>query len=262
MEKNVFVLFHLSTGDNFTMYALILYLKTIYENVYIFCLHRNYETITQLYELHPNIHICLCHDKNYNLCTVPRNTFYHYTSLVTNYDVIKSGSNDTNWIYTSNFWRSFYTDINYDYNMRYNFTSINRKHEKEITLLNKVKEIYGPKYIFVHDHRNYIYNHCCARNNVIINSEMPIFHPNYNYYHDNTSNPFFSYWNSSFYLNNLFDYCSIIENAEEIHITDSSFSCLCPYLDLSKVKKKVIYTNYDVIDYHNSFSDWIKLPPL
>ena len=34
--------------------------------------------------------------------------------------------------------------------------------------------------------------------------------------------------------------CALIENAEEIHTTYSSFSCLSPYLDLSKVKKKVI----------------------
>jgi hypothetical protein len=261
MPKNVFVLFHLSTGDNFTMYALILHLRTLYENVYIFCLHRNSETIKQLYELHTNIHICVC-DINYNSCTVPNDTFYHYLSLVNDYELIVTGFNDKNWINTSKFWRSFYSHINFDYNMRYNFTSINRKHETEITLLNKVKDIYGSKYIFVHDHRNYYYNHYSCRNNVIINSEMPIFHPNYNYYHVNTSHPFFSYWNSSFYLNNLFDYCSIIENAEEIHITDSSFSCLCPYLDLSKVKKKVIYTNLDMTDYHNSFSDWIKLAPL
>jgi hypothetical protein len=261
MAKNAFFLFHLSTGDNFTMYALVLQLKTQYENLYIFCLNRNYETVTQLYELHPNIHICIC-DKTYNSCTIPDHVFNNYASLVTDYDVITTGYNDKNWNAGSYFWRSFYNHINFDYNIRYNFTSINRKYEKEITLLNKVKEIYGSKYIFLHDHRNYFYNHYNVRNNVIINSELPIFHPNYNYYHDNPSNPFFGYWNSSFYLNNLFDYCAIIENAEEIHTTDSSFSCLCPYLDLSKVKKKVIYTTYDVNDYHNSYNDWIKLPYL
>ena len=52
----------------------------------------------------------------------------------------------------------------------------------------------------------------------------------------------------------------IIENATEIHITDSAFSCLCPYLDLSKVIKKVIYTGYDCVNYHNSFKDWIIIP--
>ena len=52
----------------------------------------------------------------------------------------------------------------------------------------------------------------------------------------------------------------IIENATEIHITDSAFSCLCPYLDLSKVEKKCIYTKYDYVNYHNSFKDWIILP--
>lgn len=261
MVKNVVLLFHLSTGDNFTMYALILHLKTLYENVYIFCLYRNYETIIQLYELHPNIHIWIC-DKQHNSCTVPDNTFNHYSSLITDYDVIKTGFNDNTWKCTSTFWRAFYTHIKFDYNLRYKFTSINRKYEKENTLLNKIKQIYGEKYIFVHDHRNYNYIHYNPRNNVIINSDLPIFHPNYNYYHDNTINQFFGYWNNSLYLNNLFDYCSVIENAEEIHVSDSSFSCLCPYLDLSKVKKKVIYTTFDIIDYHNSFSDWIKLAPL
>jgi hypothetical protein len=261
MAKNVVVLFHLSTGDNFTMYAMILYLTTIYENVYIFCLHRNYETITQLYELHPKIHICKC-DINHNVCNVPNNTLNYYCSTITDYDVIKTGRHNSKWVNNNIFWKGFYSVVNIDYNLRYVYTSINRKYEKENTLLNKIKNIYGEKYIFVHDHRNYDYKHNSIRPNVIINSELPIFHPNYNYYNDNTTNSFFGYWNSSFYLNNLFDYCAVIENAEEIHISDSSFSCLCPYLDLSKVKKKVIYTNFDIIDYHESFKNWIKLAPL
>lgn len=261
MKTNVFVLFHLSTGDNFTMYAMILYLTTIYENVYIFCLHRNYETITQLYELHPKIHICKC-DSNHNYCNVPIDTLKYYCSTITDYEIIKTGCHNSKWEHNDNFWKGFYSVVNIDYNLRYVYTSINRHYYKEDILFNKIKNIYGEKYIFVHDHRNYDYKHNSIRPNVIVNSETPIFHPNYNYYNDDTTNSFYNYWNNSLYLNNLLDYCSVIENAEEIHISDSSFSCLCPYLDLSKVKRKCIYTTLNVIDYHESFKNWTILPPL
>jgi len=39
----------------------------------------------------------------------------------------------------------------------------------------------------------------------------------------------------------IFEYCSVIENAEEVHCIDSSFALLADRLDLSKVKRKSIH---------------------
>lgn len=42
--------FHISTGDNFTMYASVCHYAKIYKKVIIFALFRNRYTITQLYK--------------------------------------------------------------------------------------------------------------------------------------------------------------------------------------------------------------------
>jgi len=39
----------------------------------------------------------------------------------------------------------------------------------------------------------------------------------------------------------IFEYCGVIENAEEVHCIDSSFALLADRLDLSKVKRKSIH---------------------
>jgi len=252
---NCICLFHLSTGDNFTVYAMILHYSTIYKNVYIFCLHRNINTITQMYSNYDNIKIQLIDDPNHHNCMVPNNEIINLQNKLINYDIIKTGCMNSNWnSKNSNSWRYFYKQANLDYELRYKYMNINRNIEREKNFYDKIINKYGNDYIFTHDHRHISYNHYDKRKDVIINNELPIFHPNINYYNENEK--YFHLWEIDFIKDNLFDYCMIIENATEIHISDSSFSCLCPYLDLSKVKRKVIYTHFDYIDYHNSFKDW------
>jgi len=257
-KENCIILFHISTGDNFTMYALVLHYQKIYKNVYIFCLFRNKLSVNQLYEKFSNIHIILIENPNYNYCTVPNNLVEDLQKKLINYDMFLSGKNIPGWECPLNFWNSFYKDSKLDYSIRYNeeYCKINRNNKNEIELYNKLILKYSTKYIFVHDHRNIKYIHPDGRINVIIqDKQYPIFHPNINYYND-INNKYYNLWNIQFLSDNLLDYCYIIENAEEIYINDSCFSCLCPYLDLSKVKSKNIYTNLDLINYHKSFKDW------
>ena len=260
MNDNLFLLFHLSTGDNFTMYAMVLHYQKIYKNVYIFCLYRNHEFITQLYAPYKNIHIFKINDPSYNACVVSRDFFKQCSSDIKNYDTIATGFMNSKWTKEGfkNFYMKFYEHIGLDYNIRYlpEYSKINRNIQIESQLYEELIKIYGKTYIFVHDHRNYIYHHKNIRPNVIVNTDMPIFHPNYNYYNDYPKHKYYSLWNNKFYINNLLNYCTIIENATEIHISDSSFSCLCPYLDLTKVKNKCVYTTLDMKEYHSSFNDW------
>jgi hypothetical protein len=258
--ENCILLFHLSTGDNFTMYAMVLHYSFIYKNVHIFCLHRNSKTIKQMYNKYNNIIIHVIQDEKYNGCIVPKNNICEIKNKLINADIISTGMNNDNWNLnpSSNFWRYFYKQGNLDYEIRYKYMDIYRNYEKEKELYNKLVNKYGDKYIFINDHRHVSYNHNYKRPNVKINHELPIFHANINYYNENEKK--FDLWEIDFLKNNLFDYCMIIENATEIHITDSSFSCLCPYLNLSKVIKKCIYSGHDYVNYHDSFKDWTILP--
>lgn len=153
----------------------------------------------------------------------------------------------------------FYKQCGLDYNIRYEkkYRIINRNYERETILYKKVVEKYGDKYIFVHDHRILDTLFRSNRPNVIVPKiDIPIFHPNCNYYEAvDKNNKYIDLW-YNFISDNLLDYCMIIEKAYAIHISDSSFSCICPYLNLSYIKNKTIYSNLDVIDYDNSFTEW------
>ena len=260
MKKNCFILFHLSTGDNFTMYALIRHFQIMYENIYIFCLYRNRYFVKQMYEKYNNINIFVIEDPGYNNCSIPDDIFNKYSKNIIDCDIIKSGCHNENWSNSNTFWRDFYIHAAVPYEIRYEYININRNYEREINLYNSLIKRYGEKYIFIFDHRNIKYTHCCLRKNIDLDvnyyDKIPIFHPNFNFYTTINNNEFLNLWNEDLMSDNILDYGYIIENAEEIIINDSSFSCLCPYLNLSNIKIKIIYTNFNYIDYHNSFNDW------
>jgi hypothetical protein len=244
------------------MYASVCHFAQKYQKVIIFSLYRNRHTIKQLYNKLSNVKVIVIDNKDYNIHLVPDehiNKSYEYCKQKNlNIDIIKCGNNVPNFS-GYQFWRSFYTQIGLEYNMRYKkkYNIINRNYEREHKLYNKVIKKYGYKYIFVHDHRFLDTIFRSARPNVIApDINIPIFHPNCNYYEEvDKNNKFANLW-YNFISNNLLDYCMVIEKAYAIYISDSSFSCICPYLNLSHIKNKIIYSNLDVIDYHSSFSEW------
>ena len=229
----------------------------------VFALFRNKYTVTQLYEKINNIKVIIINDP-FDDYIVPEsyiNKYYnHYCNHngVIGVDIIKCGNNAPNFSGYL-FWKVFYKQIGLDYNIRYekDYRMLNRNYERENFLYNKVVERYSDKYIFVHDHRFLDKLFRNSRPNVIVpDIDIPIFHPNCNYYEVvDKDNKFVNLW-YNFISDNLLDYCMIIEKAHAIHITDSSFGCICPYLNLSHIKDKTIYTNLDVIDYDNSFNEW------
>jgi hypothetical protein len=274
MKDNCVILFHLSTGDCLTMYAAICYYAEIYKNIYIFCLERNEIFIKQLYE-NKNIIIRVISQKEHEKCNLhyaaPLTYISRYTTELIDYDIIKSGNSfDENgniideWNSMNNigdFWRKFYFQVNLPYEIRYKYTDINRNNKNEKDLYDKIINIYGSRYIFVQDHLAVNYYHKGRRvllNKDIINNDndIPIFHPNINFYQDDKEHKFYNLWNKDLISNNLLDYCTLLEKSEKIMIIDSSFGCLCAYLNLSNVKEKIIYSNLNVIDYHKSFNDW------
>ena len=257
--------FHISTGDNFTMYASVCHFAQKYKNLTIYSLYRNRHTIKQLYNKLSNVKVIVIQEQDYNSHLVPDDyinksyEYYKHKNYNTkNIDIIKCGANAPNFSGYL-FWKVFYTQIGLDYNIRYKkrYNIINRNYKREHELYDKVVKKYGYKYIFVHDHRflDTIFHN--ARPNVIApDINIPIYHPNCNYYDAiDKNNKFANLW-YNFISDNLLDYCMVIEKAYAIYISDSSFSCICPYLNLSHIKDKTIYTNLNVIDYHSNFTKW------
>jgi hypothetical protein len=259
MKKNLIITFHLSTGDNFTSFAIVLNYYNKYNNIHIFSLNRNLKLVKQLYKKYPQVIIHPL-SKIHNTHLVYYKSLNNLISSLNNdYDILKIGSDAPLWDELTkehSFFKVFYIQANLDYELRYKYIDFERDHEKENNNYNSLINKYGKNYIFVHDHRNLFYQHTYIRSNVEITSDLPIFHPNINYYKNNDEQ-YYNLWSKDFYYDNILDYCKIIENSTEIHISDSCFSCLCPYLDLSNVSKKYIYTDLNMIEYHKSFKDWI-----
>ena len=260
---------HFYTGDCFTMYACVCHFSKIYENIYIFCLERNKEFIQQLYEKF-NVNITVVPKIEHIKCRLahaaPESYIKRYMNIE-DYDVIRTGCSfrddaaiAEDWIdfkkTIKNFWRIFYKQANLDYEIRYDYMKINRNLEKETEFYNKIVSIYGSKYIFLHDHRSINGKH--SRNRVIkglyLDEDIPVFHPNINYYE--SDNKFYNLWTEKLISDNILDYGLIMEKAFIIDIVDSSFSCYCPYLNLENVSKKIVRTDLDMVDYHNSYKDW------
>ena len=259
MDKSCIFLFHLSTGDNFTMYAAVRHFQKIYKDVFIFCLHRNRYTVSQMYQPYDNVRVIII-DENYNNHIAPTQLIEYFKSQIKYYDLFVTGYHDTNFV-GDVFWEKFYDQLHLPYRMRYDYEDINRNKERELNLWNSIVSKYGEKYIFLHDHRNIKYKHYCERANAYVESDLPIFHPNFNYYDGLENNCHHDLWSSEFSTDNLLDYCTLIENATEIHISDSAFSCLMPFLDLKNVKKKCIHTSLDVIGYHDEYVNWEIITP-
>ena len=258
MDKSCIFAFHLSTGDNFTIYAAVRHFQKIYKDVYIFCLHHNRNTIAQLYQPYENVHIIILdesHNHSYNHFLVPSQVIEQCKFLINNSVLLVSGCYEPNFDTIGAFWERFYDQLKLPYRMRYDYEDIHRNKERETNLYNSIVSKYGEKYIFLHDHRSIKFYHNFSRGDVRVESELPVFHPNINYYAGLETKC--DLWSSEFSTDNLLDYCTLIENATEIHICDSAFSCLMPFLDLKNVKKKCIYTSLNgIIDYHDEYKNW------
>jgi hypothetical protein len=258
MNKNCIFAYHMGAGDGFTMYAAVMHYQKIYDEVNIFCLHRYRHTFAQLYEPFTNVKVNIVNDVVYPHINLMINLIQNYRpphSYLKPFDLFLCGNFHSLFNGSDRFWEGFYNHLQLPYKIRYDHMQINRNKEREMKLYNEVVSKFGEKYIFLHDHRNHDTNeHFHVRPNICVESELPVFHPNFNY-HAEPQDKYHHLWTPDLISDNLLDYCTLIENATEIHIRDSAFSCLAPFLDLKNIKKRCVYTTYDIAHYHNSYAN-------
>jgi hypothetical protein len=244
----------LNLGDLFILNGAIRYYENIYENVILLCNRKHYKNILHMFN-DSNIINIICSDEK----ILDNN--YHIYNNYKDYDIIKFGSINDNWdslkssLLINNlplsFFITYYSQIGIDYDIRYKFEKINRNFDNENIFYEKVMNSYADKYIFAHNCENF-------NDNFEINNpnNYPIFNPNINYYDYYRDSKYDKFWNGII-SDNIFDYCKIIENSIEIHLTFSSFFNLCVFLDLSKVKEKYIYTKItNIKDMHQNLDSW------
>jgi len=97
------------------------------------------------------------------------------------------------------------------------------------------------KYIFLHDKVGNEFEL------YLKNTDICIYNPNRNYYENDKSHKYYNVWNGMH--DNIINYSTIIENASEIYVVDSSFFCLLTYLKLKADIKFVKARGYNVRPY-------------
>ena len=215
------IISHLSLRDSLIINAIVIHLSNIYNLVYFVCNKKYYKSINQIY----------CENNKIKPIYIEYNMdiFKKFKDI----QIFCIGKNNPNWKSLCsklilenmpyNYFKTFYKQLDLDYDIRYKYEHIYRNKEREV---NFYKKYISSQYIFINDKIN-------------IKNATTSF-----YYNKEQSD-------------NILDYCSVIEAAEEIHVLYDEFFSLCVFLDLSKIKKKNIYTDISNIkDFHKSLHDW------
>jgi len=191
----IYIYHHLGLGDHFLLNGLVREYK---DSIGLFCKQHNYESVSFMYSDLPNLKVIISTD------------YEAYNFLITNNDTqIKLGYCG-NGFYNDgihSFDELFYIQAGIDIKKKWDFYVL-RDLEREKNLFNKVK--LPKRYAFIHEDlsRGYVINKSLIT--------IPYFCPDRQL------------------TDNIFDYLSIIENAEEIHCIDSSFLCLIDSMGIIK----------------------------
>jgi hypothetical protein len=246
--KNAIVLTHMGMGDITCISPAIRYYAKKYENIYIACKERYFKNCLRLYEDVGNINILklspLANDSEHqerleiNKFVNDFDDEYHLLTC----GIYKESHNS--FVHLPD---NFYMDLGLELEIYEKYFSLpKRLYENEY--FNNIIEKYA--YIFVHGKTSLvdytdriIFN--ISTDNVLLCPSKNLYHKNHEYYDIAESVidlPFF-------------DYVPLIQNAQEIHLVGSSFSCLSKFISQTGIKKYLYnYSNCGIST--NFLKDW------
>jgi hypothetical protein len=235
-EKKCFVYTHLGLGDMFWMNGSIRYLATAFDEVVVVCKDHNKENVAAMYADDPSIKL-LCIPDDYVLQPFQaRRPFFEGEGFT----VFSCGYHTANpQIYE--FPHSFYDDMRMPRDIRTRYFHVAPSADSA-ALLVSVKQV-SDKYIIVHQQastkRLPIWGKIAEEMGT---SQIPILDINENHYP--AEHTFYTIA-QAVVGKPLLSYKDLLENADEIHLLESSLYCFASHLDLSKVGRKICYDAYD-----------------
>jgi len=221
---------HLGLGDMIIMNGAVRYFATKYEEVLIICKRRYQEPVSAMYDDNHRIKMCIIEDDNDLYPWSSTKKFFKDKG----YDVMGCGcfSDHTNpTVYDIP--HCFYDDLNIPRDYRTSYFSI--PHCKESVA---IANSFTVPYILVHEESSIA--KLPIRQTLEEQGETRlILDVNKNVYPKDSP-----YWTLAQQVVNipLINLVCVIEKAEELHMIESSVYALALHLDLSAVKKKVVYT--------------------
>lgn len=201
--KTCLIYHHLGLGDTIICNGFVNDHADRFDHVFVFCKPIYYTSVEFLYRVNEKVTVLPADDAD---------AMVIYDKLQT--DIKKKiGFNllkETCDLNSCGFDKGFYYISGVDFEKRYTYFKLNRDLNREKNLMNSLGLV-SNNYIFLHEdpHRNFIIDR-----KHIKNSSLPVFFPKNNI------------------TDNIFDYCTIIENAKEIHVFDSSFKNLIETLNI------------------------------
>lgn len=254
--SSVFFLCHAEIGDNITCIGAINYLLTIYKNVYFVCQYNNLKNLKILYS-NPRIFLVpfkienkilawykllypRYKEKNMDILISGPQPKTYFKSKITN-KILKYRIKNNKYSIENKYiqLKHFYTDINLDLSIYYNYFNINSSIISQ-DLFNKIKQY---NIIFMHSTssnkkinlKKYVDEYINNDNDIIISSDVNVYKPYNNKYNL-----------AQQYVNILIPYyIDIIKNAKYIYIVNSCFSCIVIPLAYNKKLKAVEYKIFD-----------------
>lgn len=208
------LLHHLGLGDHLICNGMVREYCKMRDEVVIFSLPRNYASVSFMFRDVPNLKI-MSGDEAFALLYIFNNKFKR------EYDEVKNVGLPHLDIFDSEpMEKQFYRLAGIDFAKKWESFHVERDQAREQALFDKMKP--EGDYIFLHDD--------AARGLAIDRSRTPKGHV--------AISP------KSGLTDNIFDFCSLIENAKEVHLIDSSFMYLVDLLPYENRNQKLVIHRY------------------
>ena len=203
--SSLFFFPHLGLGDHIICHGIVVELLKDHDKIIMPVKKHNVKSVD-----------FLC--KNLNVSIVPVDNDSHAEELARQFSgkSVALGWRGRNFLKNqSSFSKSFYEQAEVSFNKAWDNFKIQRDTEREKKLYQQL--VTQKPFAFVHDDTD---RGLVAHQ---LHTSLPIVRPDHNL------------------SETIFDYCHIIEKAQELHLIDSSFALLADRLDISKAKRKAIH---------------------
>ena len=248
-EKEAFVLSHLGLGDNICLLGAVIYLTTIYERVLFVVKKRNETNIRLFLKDTPKVELYLVND-DYDISPAYGCSMEKFLEVTRGKKLFLSGTHIKNYHTTSLFPLCFYSDMNLDKSIFYEYFKLPKHIDSN---LQNVLDLKFP-IIFCHDNSSTTgFVDILGRQEINIDKNI-IINACRNIYTE--AHPFHKIAETYVFLP-LVHYIPIIEHSDAIFITDSSFWCLSVHIKTKPNIKKVCYTRNLGINFAKTDSSYI-----
>ncbi len=234
-KKKAFFYGHLGLGDMFWLCGAVRYLSTCYDNIIVVCKTRNIENVRQMYLDDPSIHFLEIED---DIVLHPFQQVKRKYIEADGLDVYACGYHSENpRIYE--FPHCFYDDLKFSRDIRTKYFYVPTTPGAK-TLFDAIYST-TPTYGIVHQQSSQkrlpIWESIAKdRDDFLLLDVNENHYPEGHKYHAIAQRV----------VNQpLLDYKTLLENATEIHLLESSLYCFASHLDLHKVQKKLCYDAFD-----------------